>query len=139
MSQIHKKLLYSLFAAIIFIIVSLQFSYNITNKLTGITSIHNSPSIAGHLIHTGVFFFLILLGMIGFNKYSTNQISSEQLIKYSFYSALLYYFISNSEVYILTSQVLGNTSNNNGPTDKGIIIHSIIYFVIILGMMTGHC
>lgn len=56
---------YSLYAAIIFIVVALPFTYKITNNYLYLhtTDSNGSPTILGVIIHGIVFFLLIRLAM----------------------------------------------------------------------------
>jgi hypothetical protein len=54
---------FSLISAIIFLIISSPFMYNITNSIIGITLEKGSPSVTGLILHT-VVFLLISYGVM---------------------------------------------------------------------------
>jgi hypothetical protein len=58
--------------------------------------------------------------------------------KYSFYSALVFFLIANPETFKLTQMLFGSmlTMANGGcPTPAGLFFHTIIFFVVLLGLM----
>lgn len=58
--------------------------------------------------------------------------------KYAFYSALVFFLIANPETYKLTQHVFGSfvmTSVNGCPTPSGLVFHSILFFILFLGLM----
>ena len=58
--------------------------------------------------------------------------------KYSFYSALVFFLIANPETYKFTQMIFGwmfTISNGGCPTPAGLFFHSIVFFVVLLGLM----
>ena len=58
--------------------------------------------------------------------------------KYSFYSALVFFLIANPETYKLTQSIFGfffTVSTGGCPTPGGLFLHSILFFLILLGLM----
>lgn len=58
--------------------------------------------------------------------------------KYSFYSALVFFLVANPETYKLSQMLFGRlftTAIGGCPTPTGLFIHSIIFFIILLGIM----
>jgi hypothetical protein len=58
--------------------------------------------------------------------------------KYSFYSALVFFLIANPETYKFTQMIFGSIftiSNGGCPTPAGLFFHSIVFFVVLLGLM----
>jgi hypothetical protein len=58
--------------------------------------------------------------------------------KYSFYSALVFFLIANPETYKFTQMIFGSMftiSNGGCPTPAGLFFHSIVFFVVLLGLM----
>ena len=58
--------------------------------------------------------------------------------KYSFYSALVFFLIANPETYKLTQMIFGSlfvTSVGGCPTPGGLFFHSILFFIVLLGLM----
>ena len=58
--------------------------------------------------------------------------------KYSFYSALVFFLLANPETYKLTQSLFGflfTVSTGGCPTPLGLFLHSILFFVVLLGLM----
>lgn len=58
--------------------------------------------------------------------------------KYSFYSALVFFLVANPETYKLSQMLFGalfTTSTGGCPTPVGLFVHSVLFFVILLGLM----
>jgi hypothetical protein len=58
--------------------------------------------------------------------------------KYSFYSALVFFLVANPETYKITQMLFGtmfSTSNGGCPTPMGLLLHTIIFFIVLLGLM----
>jgi hypothetical protein len=61
-------------------------------------------------------------------------------VKYSFYSALVFYLVANPETYKITdwmfSSIMPEIANSAGsPTPAGFFLHTIIFFIVILSLM----
>jgi len=71
---------------------------------------------------------------------SQNQgLSTGRKIKYSFYAALIFFFVSSPMMYQLTQKINGhfmNVLDNSGcPSNSGLLLHTFIYFIIIFFTM----
>ncbi len=55
--------------------------------------------------------------------------------KYSIYSTFIFYIVSSSQMYKLTSKIIP-TSIDGCPTPFGLLIHSIVFLLAIYGIMT---
>jgi len=58
--------------------------------------------------------------------------------KYSFYSALVFFLVANPETYKITQMVFGSmfmTSSGGCPTPIGLLLHTFIFFLVLLGLM----
>jgi hypothetical protein len=58
--------------------------------------------------------------------------------KYSFYSALVFFLVANPETYKMTQSLFGfffTTSNGGCPTPFGLLLHTVLFFIILLGLM----
>lgn len=58
--------------------------------------------------------------------------------KYAFYSALVFFLISNPETYKMTQMLFGRffaISSGGCPTPAGLFFHSAVFFVVLLGLM----
>jgi hypothetical protein len=67
-----------------------------------------------------------------------NEVNIWLKAKFSFYSALVFFLIANPETYKLSQLLFGRlftTSIGGCPTPAGLFVHSILFFVILLGLM----
>lgn len=134
----NKKLLWSGIGGALFILVSLPQTYTQTGRLTT-TSYYNCPTPEGKFIHSGLFFAVNYFAM----KLAASQgwlgmegKSDSLMAKYSLYGTLLYFFLSSSDTYALTNNLIGNTANEGGcPEVKGIMIHGLVYLLLVMFMM----
>jgi len=59
--------------------------------------------------------------------------------KYSLYSALVFFLISNPETYKVTQSILGHfitiATDYGCPTPYGFFIHTIFFFFVLWGIM----
>ena len=60
-------------------------------------------------------------------------------IKYSFYSALVFFLIANPESYIFSEQLLGTflkiASPSGCPTTNGFFLHTFFFFIVMIALM----
>ena len=61
--------------------------------------------------------------------------------KYSFYSALVFFLVANPETYKVVQKVLGGflgtiASEFGCPTPLGLFLHTLIFFLVILALMS---
>jgi hypothetical protein len=60
-------------------------------------------------------------------------------IKYSFYSALVFFLIASPETYKFTQQLFGsfiNIASSAGcPTLNGFFIHTFMFFIVMVALM----
>jgi hypothetical protein len=63
--------------------------------------------------------------------------SDKVKLKYSIYSALVFFLVSNPETYKLTSSLLGDWVASPGgcPSASGIFIHTAVFLAIIFYLM----
>jgi len=73
-----------------------------------------------------VFFVLSLLSMYG--KKNSANIDTLLKVKFSIYGALVYYLLSSNEMYSITSFIVNDKNER-------IVLHSIIYYFVILSLM----
>ena len=137
MASINEKILYSALSALIMVAVSNKTTYSIVGKLfEKDTLIKNEcPTIFGHFLHSIIFFILIFAVMLLFNR--SKKSSKWLLVKYSFYGTLLYFVLTSSEMYGLVGTLTnGSTADSFGcPTIQGVVLHSVIYFLMLFGIM----
>ena len=145
MSTISNKLLYSGIGTLVLLSVANNKTYSIVNNLLSSTNNKNliavdgCPTSYGHLVHTIVFFLLLLLIKIlmnlGRNQGDKKTISL--LIKYTFYCTLLFYFFTNKEIYQITGHLTnGKLSDINGcPTFVGLLVHALLFMFTAFALM----
>lgn len=89
-------------------------------------------SSSSKFINSALFFVInyFLLKISSSSGLTIEQRDSE-IAKYSLYSALLFFIITSSDTYELTNNtILG--INDRCPTVKGVLFHSIIFFVLLI-------
>lgn len=131
-----KKLYYSAIAALVFLVISLPQTYTITDSVSGSSlSLFDGscPTPSGKFLHTAVFltvlYFIIKLT-------DRKGLTPGMMFKYAFYSALIFFVLSSSDAYALTSNSFDGLVNAAGcPTKRGVFIHSIVYLLVILLVM----
>ena len=142
MATIMGKLAYSIMTVGLMIALANQTTYGFVDKLVGnkgIIALNGCPTVKGHLVHTVIFFILLFALMISFNlsKSEQYQRSTWLLAKYSFYGTMLFFIITSTELYKLIGNLTnGATADLNGcPTSSGLLLHSLIYLLMIFGVM----
>ena len=74
------------------------------------------------------------------NQNQENSLTFGRKIKYSFYSAMIFFFVSSPALYQFLQKLYGtyiNMSDDNGcPTNNGLLLHTTLFFLIILIMMS---
>lgn len=56
-------------------------------------------------------------------------------LKYSFYSALVFFIISNPELYKLTAKLSSKVASDGCPKPLGLFLHSAVFMVIVFLLM----
>ncbi len=135
MASLQKKIMISLVSANLFLIINLinlPATYNFMNKI-GLSFYNKATGCPTHigLIHNALIFFIISYITMG------NSASKGVKIKHSLYGTLIYYFVSSPALYSLMGKLLGNqiADVNGCPTTIGIILHSFVYFLILVAVM----
>ena len=104
-----------------------------------IANLNGCPTVVGHIVHTVVFLIIIIALMIIMNYGRPNDIRKSlwDVMKYSFYSAVIFFALTTTEAYILTGSLTnGLTSDISGcATQSGVLMHSFVYFITILLLM----
>ena len=62
------------------------------------------------------------------------KLSNGLKFKYSLYSTFIFYILSSSQMYKLTSNILP-TSIDGCPTATGLLIHSMVFLVCLYALM----
>lgn len=138
----NRKLYYSALSALLFIAVSLPYTYSLTSQATEATTGVSTtsgicPTTSGVFLHTFVFFALSYLMMWWQN--GNKRLTNGLMLKYSFYSALIYFLLSSTDAYKLTgnfAEYIVEESHFMGcPTTQGVIVHGLVFLVVILLVM----
>jgi hypothetical protein len=131
------KLKISLRVALIFMVVSLPYTYKFTNNYINTTT-NNCPTALGKLAH-GIVFFVLNIAMMKYYNYQRPECDKKPfgvMLKYSYYGTLIAYLLADNDIYKLSNSVIGGVSDNNGcPTIKGVAIHSLVYSLVLTGVM----
>ena len=133
MASFKGKLSISVFSAVLFLVVNLPQTYQLTNKIIPGTVLSNGcPTALGLLVHALVFFGVSFLSMGRSDKIETGV-----KLKHSLYGTLIFFFLSNPVFYKLMGSMFGNgISDTLGcPTFLGILISSILYCTSLVGVM----
>ena len=143
----NKKVTYSALSAVIFMAVSLPQTYqgveNVSNSalsyLPGQTSLKNvegnCPTASGKFLHTGVFFVILYFLMKWLNR---SKLSDGLIAKYSFYTTLIFFLLSSSDSYALSSRIPyleDNVDEFGCPSRKGVLVHGLVFLVILTLVM----
>ena len=144
---LSKKIYYALLGASVFFIISHPHVYGIVDKLPFIGQVQvwdeakNCPTLTGHFIHTAAFFLVmyLLLAVLNYFKPTSEQKSTGLLIKYSFFSTLMFFLLSNDNTYRFVDNLSSgfglNIANDGCPTELGISVHTIVFFLIKFALM----
>ena len=134
---LKKKIIYAVVSALFFVAVSLPDTYKQTNRLTN-TIDNNCPTATGKFIHTAVFFILNFVMMKIAESYKEKgHLSNGLIAKYAFSGALLFFMVSSSDTYLLTSQLFGEQIGSAGcPTMTGILVHGVVFAALLVIMMS---
>jgi len=140
----NRKVRLSVLSALVFMAVSLPQTYGKTDEL--MSTLHpgtHCPSPSGKFIHTGIFFVLLYCLMKFWNA---NRLTNGVIAKYSFFSALLFFMITSSDTYALTStapglNTLGMLDASGCPTVNGVFVHAIVFMALLIMIMyfPGDC
>ena len=138
MNDLLKKFIISLFGAILFILISSQQTYNLTNKLTYSKNYFydECQKPVGQLVHSLLFFIMTFGSMIIGSAISSNYEGLGTKFMYSLLSTLIFSVLSSKSVYSITKNIYSGLVDDNGcPKFVGVLVHSIVYFLIIFGLM----
>lgn len=141
-ATIQEKAFYALISAVIFVLVSNQYTYSAVDYVFGnsnLIALGGCPTTIGLFLHSLVFFLLQFLVMWYFDsrKPIDQQISKTMMAKYSFYGTLLFFIVSNPETYKLVNMIgLGKLGDGAGcPNVGGLLLHTVVFFLLVFGVM----
>ena len=134
-SKLYRNLKAAIIPALIFVAVSLPWTYNQTDKLID-TYDDGCPSPEGKFLHTLVF-FAVTYFIMKVNKRKDHSKYSDGLIaKYAFYGALIFFLLSSNDSYKLTGKLVSGLSTSAGcPTLTGVIVHGLVFLVVLVLVM----
>jgi hypothetical protein len=128
--DIKKNLYNAALGSAIFMLVSLPQLYAKTNPL--VNDDGTCPTYKSRLLHTLVFFALVLLVMKYIGK-SDKPLAL--LCKYALFGSLLFFIMSSSEAYKLTNSLYSGIADNGCPSMTGIVVHTVLFGLALFGMM----
>jgi len=130
MSTLQEKATISLGSAILFGLVSLPATYRLTDRfIPGRLQLFGCPTAWGILVHSLIF------GLISFLTMGDIDEKTLLKVKYSFYGTLIFFFLSSPFIYAMVGKVFGTSNNAGCPNIWGVILHSLVYFVVLIGVM----
>jgi hypothetical protein len=82
-------------------------------------------------------FLTLIFGILSFISMYRSDLDTKIKIKHSIYGALMFYFLSSSEFYVLINEIMGTSfaSKNGCITLYGIILSSFVYCLFLIFMM----
>jgi hypothetical protein len=64
-------------------------------------------------------------------------VKSEGLkFKYSLYSALAFFLVANPVTFRFVNSLIGGIAVNGCPTALGLILHTVVFFGVVYGLMS---
>lgn len=128
MATFESKVLIGLTPALLFGLVKLP---EINKLIPGASDTNSCPTNPGLIISTLIFFVLIYLSM-----WSAPH-SPGLKLKFSIYGTLIFYLLSSPAMFSFTSSLLGDWISDSAgcPSKYGILLHSIVYLAILVGVM----
>lgn len=120
-----KTLIKSFIISILFIVLSLPYTYKIIYDITGLNviDVYKCPTPFGHLLHTFIFFviysFIIFIYLLIFDSSNDNYTN---IIYDCIVSAFIFYFLTNYETYKILFLY-------GCPTIFGVFLGGFIYFI----------
>lgn len=132
MATFNQKAMISAPSALLFFALNLPFTYKLTDSLLPINtynSVTNCPTSEGLLLHSLVFYLITYFSM---GKRTTNK------VKNSLIATFLFYIISQPFTYSTVNSIVGGnliSSAAGCPTTSGLVVHSLVYFLALIGVM----
>lgn len=139
MTTVFDKFIHTLIGTAILLLVANKGSYMLTEKLFsnhGYIAINGCPTATGHLVHAVIFFILVFSIMLIFNLFR-NVNKNTVMIKSALICTLLFFIITNTEIYKITGSLTGGlTADQNGcATIWGLLLHTMLFFLIAFAIM----
>jgi hypothetical protein len=64
------------------------------------------------------------------------SLSTGLKIKFSFYSALIFFLVANPVTFRFMNDLIPGVANNGCPTAFGFVLHTIVFFALSFFIMT---
>ena len=133
MTTLEQKASISFGSAVLFAIINLPQTYQVTDSVLGPVlgplQENGCPTAIGLLVHTLVF------GLVSFLSMGDPTQQTGVKAKYSLYGALIFFFLSSPTVYSIVGSIFGTSSPTGCPTLGGVMLHALIYFLALTGVM----
>jgi hypothetical protein len=131
-----KKLYTSVVLGFVFLVVASSYAYSITGRLASGVFERSCQTGLGHLLHTLVFFFAVLVLMMVKGNLMNREKPVLLYIKYSIYSALVYYLLASKDMFAVVNSVIPGVSDETGcPTVMGVTLHAVVYGLALYLLM----
>lgn len=128
--DVKQNLYHAGMGAAIFMLMSLPQMYNKTNSI--VDELGSCPTYKSKLLHTLIFFVLVIIVMKYIGK---SDKSFALLCKYAIFGSLLFFIISSNEAYMLTNGIYPGLSDNGCPSMTGVCVHTVLFGILLFGMM----
>ena len=128
--DIKQNVYHAILGSAMFMLVSLPQLYSKTNPL--VNEDGTCPTYKSKLLHTLVFFALVLLVMKYIGK---SDKPTALLCKYALFGSLLFFIMSSSEAYKFTNSLYSGLADNGCPSMTGIVAHTVLFGLALFGMM----
>lgn len=121
--SLSDKLMYAATGAVTFLVASYPYNDTFANCSSEMK-----------FMKTGLFFLLSYLSM---KFFYSSMLTDGLMLKYSYYSALIFFMLTSSEAYDVTNKYLGGdlVGGNSCPSVKGLVIHAVVYLVLLTLVM----
>jgi len=130
-----ETLFRSFLTSLLFIGVSMPITYKLTGWFSEKIAVDGCPTAYGHLLHTTIFLLLAFLLNVSLSSYLEKNEGAGVMFTCAVMSTLLFYFVSNSELYQVTSNVNDKLTVAGCPGYVGVIVHSFVFMLLSFGMM----
>jgi ABC-type multidrug transport system fused ATPase/permease subunit len=130
MVSFQRKIKITLKSSLLFFLLNLKQTYELTNKIFPFQTLHNGcVTNLGLLSHTIVFLLLTLLSMTGSN------IPLSVKLNHSILGSLIFFFLSSKQIYSIVNKIL--RLYNGCQNIVNVLIHTLVYGFILLLIMNN--
>lgn len=122
-SDLSQKLMHAGVNGAVFLAASLPQLYSATNQF--VSENGSCPTYKTRLLHTVIFFALLMLAMKYVNKSAD---SAALLAKHAFHASMLFFVLSSPEAYRFTNALYPGLADLSGcPTMTGLVVHALLF------------